>query len=408
MNKLALYMVYLWTVVAVGRPQDIFPVLKVINPGDWAAGLSLLFYILFADKKRPVLSTPEFKLFLAFVAVAILCTPFGFYPRMSVYFLRDFFLKTGLYLFLVAKLITTEESVEGMVKTLLLSGFMMSFAAVTQMEIGVRTGGGSTYDPNDLAALIVATLPIAVIQIQTTKSRLWKLFCFGGAITSLIGIIATQSRGGFVGLIIVVIFAFITKVQGFSKKRLTALAVIMGIFFVMQAGTEYKERISTIFEDVSSLQAGSGRMMVWKRGLVMSVDHPILGVGPYCFSSAYGRYLESGKFKGDIWRGASTGKWNVAHNSFLQVLVEMGIPGFLIFMAMIIYTFKNFKRLKIFYSEGKISERLESQVIALEMALAGYLACAFFLSNAYGSTMYLIFILSGAMISIASDEIQVE
>ena len=401
-------MVYLWTIVAIGRPQDIFPVLKAINPGDLAAGFSLAFYILFADKKRPVFSSPEFKLFLTFAAIAILCTPFGFYPRMSVYFLRDFCLKLGLYLYLVAKLITTEERVEGMVKTLMLSGFMMAFAAMIHAELGVRAGGGSTYDPNDLAALIVATLPIAVIQIQTTESRLWKIFCFGGAIASLLGIIATQSRGGLVGLVIVVIFAAFTKVQGFSKKRLTVLAVIMGIIFIMQAGTDYKERISTIFEDVSSLRAGSGRMMIWKRSLVIFSDHPILGVGPNCFSSAYGRYLDNGWFKGDIWRGASGGSWSVTHNSFLQVLVEMGIPGFLIFMAIIVYTFKNFKRLKIFYSEGKISKKLESQVIALEMAMVGYLACAFFLSHAYTSTMYLICILSGAMISIASDEFQVE
>jgi O-antigen ligase len=264
-----------------------------------------------------------------------------------------------------------------MIKTLMLSGFMMAFAAVTQMEAGVRTGGGSTYDPNDLAALIVATLPIAAIQIQITKSRFWKIFCFGGAITCLLGLIATQSRGGLVGLIIVIIFAAFTKVQGFSKKRLIVLTVIMGIFFIMQVGTNYKERISTIFEDVSSLQAGSGRMMIWKRALVIASDHPILGVGPNCFSSAYGDYLEHDRFKGDIWREASTGKWNVAHNSFLQVLVDMGIPGFLIFMVIIIYTFRNFRQLKIFYSEGKASRRLESQVTALEMALVGYLACAF-------------------------------
>jgi len=405
MDKLALYMVYIWTIVAVGRPQDIYPVLKVINPGDWAAGLSIVFYFLFADKRRPVLSTPEFKLFFVFVAVAILATPFGVYPRISTYFLRDFFLKFGIYLYLVAKLITTEERVEGMIKALLLSGFMMAVAAVTQTEAGVRTGGGSTYDPNDLAALIVMTLPLAVIQIQTTKNVLWRLFCLGGIIVSLIGLIATQSRGGFIGLIIIVIFASLTKVQGFSKKRMIVLAVFMGIVFAMNAGPEYKERISTILGDVSSLQAGSSRMLVWKRSLVIASDHPVLGVGPNGFVNAYGYYLDRGIFTGDIRREVYTGKWSAAHNSFLQVLVEMGILGLIVFIWIIIYAFRNFRQLKILYSEGKISERLESQVIALEMALVGYLACGFFLSHAYSSTMYLIFILSGAMIGIVFDEL---
>ena len=80
----------------------------------------------------------------------------------------------------------------------------------------------------------------------------------------------------------------------------------------------------------------------------------------------------------------------------------------MIFMAIIIYTLKNFKKLKILYSEGKISKRLESQVIALEMALVGYLACAFFLTHAYSITLYLICILSGAMVSIAYGEFQLK
>jgi O-antigen ligase len=404
MDRLPVYMVYLWTIINIGRPHDIFPVLKPLHPGDITAALSVGSYVLLADKESPVFSFPEFKLFVYLSAYALPCSIFGFYPGWSFEFLKGFVLKFGLYLFLLTKLVTKEEDIEGLIKTFVICGFMMAVAAVMTRRAGVRTGVGTAYDPNDLAMVLVTMLPIAAIQIMTDTNRRWKAFCIAQVVFSLVGIIATQSRGGFLGLVSSFIFALFTKVPGLPKGRLVTLTVFAGIVFALNVSTEYMERLGTITSDVSDLEAGSGRIMIWLRGLAIAKDHPILGVGPNCFSSAYGHYLEYGLFKGAIASYASSGKWQAPHNSFVQALVEMGLPGLLIFIAINARSFKNFRQLKDFYSEEGAHERLELRAASLEIALVGFLVCAFFLSQAYGSIAYVFCVLSGAMVRTVSTE----
>ncbi len=326
-------------------------------------------------------------------------------------FLYDFFVKFGIYLFLVAKLVTTEERIDGMVKTIMLSGLFMAVATIVLSQPGVRAAVGTTYDPNDMALLMVTILPIALTQGLASKRWLWKIFCFGGAVFSLIAIIATQSRGGFLGLIAVAIFILFTRMPGLPKGKLILFSLILAVFFIMRTDIDYKSRMNTIFEDVSSVQAGSGRIMVWKRCLVLAADHPLLGVGPHCFNSAYGYYLENDKFKGDLspedvkWAPM---KWATAHNSFLLILVEMGIPGLIIFMAFILRFFRNLKQAKTIVTKNNISQEINFQATGLQIAFVGFLVCAFFLSQTYSCITYLFCVLSGAMVSIAYGEFQVE
>lgn len=49
--------------------------------------------------------------------------------------------------------------------------------------------------------------------------------------------------------------------------------------------------------------AGPNRIAAWKRSLGIDKDHPILGVGPDAFITAYGHYLESDKLTGEFSRG---------------------------------------------------------------------------------------------------------
>lgn len=397
MNNLPVYMLYIWTVVDIGRPQDIFPIIKVINPGDVIAALTVSSYLFFGDKEQPILSFREFRVFLIFFAFATVCTPFGVYPRVSVGLLINFFLKFGLYLYLLAKLIKTEKHIDGMIKTIIISGLMMAVSAVYRSEIGIRIGGGSTYDPNDLAMMLVLTIPIALFQGMTTTSKTWKYVCYSGGALCLIGLTATMSRGGFLALMIVVMAIVFEKSLGFNKKRIVGMMIVLGLIFIVFAGVEYKERISTTFEDVSSLDAGSGRMMVWMRSLVIAIENPVLGVGPGAAFSAYGNYLLTDRFEGEL-SGSYSAKWKVTHNAYLQVLVEMGFPGLLLFITMIVYSLKNLNRIIDLTLQDDEFRRFRLRAISLRAAQIGFLVSILFLSQAYHGILYIFCVLSGVMV----------
>jgi len=270
--------------------------------------------------------------------------------------------------------------------------------------MGGRIGAAAgAYDPNDLALILATTLPIAIMQGLSSTSLRWKIICFVGCALNLIGIIATQSRGGFLGLIALGAFMLFVKLPGISKKRFTLVLTALAIIFGTYLGTEYKERIRSIFEETTSdLTAGSGRIAVWRQCLEIARDHPILGVGPNAFDTAYGHYLENDKFKGELSRESLGGAWHTAHNSFLLVLAEMGLPGLLIFLAINIRSFQNFQRVKIPSDKNDASNILSIQATTLQMALVGFLVCAFFLSQSYNTLIYLFCFLSGTMIRISS------
>jgi O-antigen ligase len=400
MNKLPVYMLYLWTFVAIGRPQDVFPALIAIHPGDIAAGLSIISYIIWGKKNKNVLLYPEFKLFIAFFIVAVISTPFGFYPGRSVDFLINFFLKVGIFLYLLAQQLTSEERINGMLNTLVFSGIVMALATIATMQQGIRASIGSTYDPNDMALLMVVTLPIALTQALSTKKVMWKAVCFAGAVGCLIALIATQSRGGFLGLLVVGSFIIFSRMPGLPKKKIVFASVVLAIFFVIKIGAEYQERISSIFNDVSSLRAGSKRMLVWKRSFVIASDYPLLGVGPNCYNVAYGYYLENEKFVGElspVYDEWAAYKWSTAHNSFLLILVEMGVIGLIIFIAFIIKAFKNFSLIKKAILKEKINKNIILISSGAKISLIGFLTCAFFLSQTYNSFLFLLFFISGSL-----------
>src|SRR3989338_690311 len=122
----------------------------------------------------------------------------------------------------------------------------------------------------------------------------------------------------------------------FFVKRLTALFVLFGILFLpaslissltqrAQGGiadslTGIKRvRSITYFEEVSN----RSRLQIWKAALGTIAERPVFGVGPGNFSVALGEDIGASR------KGAS------AHNLYLDIASEMGVPGLLLFLLLI-------------------------------------------------------------------------
>jgi probable O-glycosylation ligase (exosortase A-associated) len=392
--------IYLWTFIHIGRPQDVFPFLKAINPGDVAAGLSILTFLFRGEKDLRFFSLPETRLFLVFLLIALVSTPFSVHRGISVFFLIGFFGKTGLYLYIATKLLTSKRRIDGLIKTIMLSGFLMALATLLAQQPGIRAAIGTTYDPNDMAMLMVITIPLALTQGLATSNRHWKIICYSCVVLCLLTIIATMSRGGFLGLLAVSIYILKTRLLVLSKKKLLLIVLSIGAVFLIFSGQDFMARMSSILEDVSSRRAGSGRILVWQRALVLAADHPLLGVGPNCFYPAYGRYLMEGKFLGELaplpgeW---APNKWSVAHSAYLTVLAELGLIGFIVYMAFIVNAFRNINSLSLSHAPENERTRISFMLSGLKISLIGVLICSLFLSTAYSPLFYLYFFISGNM-----------
>ena len=141
-----------------------------------------------------------------------------------------------------------------------------------------------------------------------------------GIITA--ALLLTRSRGGWVGFA-----AMILCFTLFNRKFwsiLLIIALFCGVLFL--ASPLLQERLLSIFSLQQSTNAE--RIYIWKVTLNMIQDHPLLGVGPGIYPFTYDKYTQPGIEKKFLHK-------SFAHNLYLQVPAELGIPAFIIFCGIL-------------------------------------------------------------------------
>jgi len=226
----------------------------------------------------------------------------------------------------------------------------------------------------------------------------------------VMGIIDTQSRGGFLGLVAVTLvcvyqYKRVTGINIFNIKIAAVIALFCGVLY-FAGGEQYSNRISSIFnpENNYNYTEESGRLTIWRQGFSLMLDNPFLGVGVDAFESALGRAFR-----------LDEGQWQTAHNSFLQVGAELGIPGLLAFCFIIVSTLAHLKRTVAAQivpkanaggdSQKKPKQKLDlvpTTAYSLIGSWTGFIVSGSFLSVAYGNLIFFLMGTSWAFINVTS------
>lgn len=170
-------------------------------------------------------------------------------------------------------------------------------------------GGGS----NDFAMMLLTPLPFALILFDSVKEPK-KLFLVTAAFSFLICLTRTRSRMGFLGIVVLIVQILWAKRR---KPGFVLVVIVLGIFVAMNTHSRYFQRVETIMNEE---EAENIRVKLWRQAIQIMERRPGLGVGP-------GNYVEAKQYydiPGD--------KTHVAHNSFLQVGAENGIPSMIVFI----------------------------------------------------------------------------
>jgi O-antigen ligase len=105
------------------------------------------------------------------------------------------------------------------------------------------------------------------------------------------------------------------------------ILVLVGAVLILGGDQELLRGVGFTSQD----DITSGRIHFWETTLKMIRDYPILGVGLNAFGTAYPQY--------DTWNGNF--RVENAHNDYLQILAEAGIPGLIAAASFIFLLFKN-------------------------------------------------------------------
>ncbi|OLB89666.1 MAG: hypothetical protein AUI15_25805 [Actinobacteria bacterium 13_2_20CM_2_66_6] len=263
------------------------------------------------------------------------------------------------------------------------------FSLVTLARAHVGEGGRlrttEYYDVNDLATLIVCTVPLVLYLWRRPTGPWGRTLVAGATLVLILTLGKTGSRGGFLGLVAVAGYLLLRFSAMSRVKRASAVAVLV-ILFGALANEAYFERIETVLHPKSdynwSGHSETGRMEVWKRGMGYMLSHPVLGVGARAFGVAEGSLAPEARERG---RYGHSFAWTTAHNSFIQVGAELGVPGLLLFVALLVGAW----RMLVSVRRRAAGERAVLAQV-LTASLLGFVVTAFFLSQAYTAYLYLL------------------
>lgn len=186
---------------------------------------------------------------------------------------------------------------------------------------------GSFAHPTSLALFLILSFPLAfAFGLRGWKNlRLPMMLC---GIAGLIGLIATQTRGSFIGAGIALIW-MMWRWQPF--RRFAAVAVlVLALGAVFNLGSVFGGKsASVVTERLSSLSLsgqGDQRLEIWETTPKIIAEHPLLGIGqgnfPYV-SPDFGLHDVGGL------------AFDHAHDVFLNIAVELGLPALVVFLYLI-------------------------------------------------------------------------
>lgn len=232
--------------------------------------------------------------------------------------------------------------------------------------------GGTSLDPNDLAALANIAAMLAFGLALTSKTTLQKVGWLVATGVLVAGVMWTGSRGGALAFGVGVTTLILLQPGKRRGTIILATAVAIPLVWAI-APQSYRDRITGIGSLESDYNNTDfwGRKAIWRRARIYISRNPISGVGVRGFETADGMYMK------EI---GMTGKWSAPHNAYVQSTTELGVPGGALFLLILLTAGRTALRLA---RVKRGTTGLTDQRPEFIAAMTSFAGGAYFLSHAY-------------------------
>lgn len=269
-----------------------------------------------------------------------------------------------------------------------LLGSFGSYAATAAVNSARLSGGFD--DPNELAAVVVPSLVFCAFAFAALGDRQVRWLLVPAAAFLGVILLRTESQAGLVALMTALVLAIVFS-GNLRRQAAVAVACLVG------AGTAYYTVVTTpvVFQTILSAENTSNRESLWAVAGSIVSEHPFLGVGAGNFSIVEVYYTAQTI---NLPRVDLISEGELVHNSYLQVLAELGFVGLLAFVAIILSTLVvGVRSVRSLRRDGdREGERLARAVV---IGTAAMLVAYFFATNHYEKQLWLIM---GACLALSS------
>ncbi len=181
------------------------------------------------------------------------------------------------------------------------------------------------FDPNDLGMTLALAIPMAWYLAVTERRPLIRWACRAYVPLGVLGIGLTASRGAMIAMLValLIIPAAMTRLSPAKVVGTILVLAVVGSVAVSYIPETTWKRWSTTKSEVETGTMNS-RLNTWRVAVRVFTWKPILGYGTSGFNWAV--------------KGQS-------HNSYLAILIEQGVVGFILYFGMFVAVVLNVLRL---------------------------------------------------------------
>ncbi len=225
-------------------------------------------------------------------------------------------------------------------------GFFLPHPDPVYMESGRFSSGGK--DPNDYANLVLIVFLVSVFGTTSYARGVSRLLILLSAWLSLMAIPLSGSRTAIVSASLLIPLGWLTRGLRGILVGLIALMLLGATTFVLKDNEPFRGYYETFTRRAQSLgeigneSTWAGRIDIWRAAWHVFTLYPIGGVGLGNFAWVSPEYSATAAWIASM---REDGGGAVAHNTFLSVLAETGVIGFVSFLALQILLFLRLSRL---------------------------------------------------------------
>lgn len=380
-----------WIWVALLPPTDLlYGRLGIVLPFNKLAAAAAFFVLFTSQAKKDFYTDKLIILIIAYGTVVTLSYMLCPYESAFADLQYDKFWKELVLFVLITGVMFSRHRLH---QVALVVSIAFGFVMVKEGLIFLLTAGGhkieaigTVGDNNGVAMALLMTIPLLLYCAKYSAERWVRLGMYVTAGLGTVTVIATYSRGGFIGML--VLGLMLLKGSKYKVRALLAVAALgVGLFALMP--DNYLDRISTI-SDATSDDSFSIRLLAWKINYLMASDHPFLGNGMYASLNWQNWSSHLGEATTWLFPSPLVLRTFVAHSIYFQVLGDTGFLGLFLFLCVLLTAL--FKTIQ--------TQRLARRIPALEwsadlaratqMSLAIYCVSGAALSLVYFELLYIL------------------
>lgn len=383
--------VSIWVWVALLPPNDLlYGRLGIVLPFNKLVAASAFFALVTSQTKKDFYADKLIVLVMVYGLIVTLSYVLSPYDSAFSDLQYDKLWKEIVLFILITGVMFSQHRLH---QVALVVSLAFGFVMVKEGIIFLLTAGGhkieaigTVGDNNGVAMALLMTIPLLLYCAKYSAERWVRLGMYATATLGTVTVIATYSRGGFIGMLVLCLM--LLKGSKYKVRALIAVSVVAMVVFALLPDN-YLSRMGTI-SDATSDDSFSIRLLAWKINYLMALDHPFLGNGLYASLNWQNWSSHLGEATTWLFPSPLVMKTFVAHSIYFQVLGDTGFVGLFLFVAILLTALVKTIQTQRIVRRDPALEWSGDLARATQMSLAVYCVSGAALSLVYFELLYIL------------------